>query len=181
MAQFEVPQFIDVESKIVGPLTLKQFGLIAVPSLASFFLFFVLARFLWVIVAFILVMAGVLFAFIKIGGRPLYLITIYAFQFLWKPKLYLWRRAVVQEEIAIPSPAGGLSAVSAKRNALKSAATGVYGSVTKLWQNLTTTKNPIPKREKAVPKKSISEIKEQYMVFRKVSGEREVAKRVDYR
>jgi len=88
---------------------------------------------------------------------------------------------VVQEEIAIPSPAGGLSAVSAKRNALKSAATGVYGSVTKLWQNLTTTKNPIPKREKAVPKKSISEIKEQYMVFRKVSGEREVAKRVDYR
>jgi len=176
MAQFEVPQFIDVESKIVGPLTLKQFAFIAVPGLISFFLFFILARFIWVIVSFVLIVTGILFAFIKINGRPLYLLTFYAFQFFWKPKVYLWKRAIVEQEIVVPT-----AVVNAQRNSLKDRAAGIYSSVSKLWQNLTTSKNPIPQREKSVPKKSIAEIKEQYMVFRKLTGEREVAKRVDYR
>ena len=69
MPQFEVPQFVDVESKIVGPLTLKQFGFVAVPALISFFLFFVLGTFVWIVVSAILLSAGLSFAFIKISGR----------------------------------------------------------------------------------------------------------------
>ena len=30
--QFPVPQFTDVEDKIIGPLTLKQFGIILPPA-----------------------------------------------------------------------------------------------------------------------------------------------------
>lgn len=183
MAQFEVPQFIDVESKIVGPLTLKQFAFLAVPGLIAFFLFFVLSRFIWIIVAIILAGAAISFAFIKIGGRPMYLITLYALKFFWQPKLYLWKRALIQENISIPAPVAAQKVVE-KRNALKSATSGISGSiasVSKLWQDLTTSKNPIPKREKVVPQKSISDIKEQFMVFKKISGEKEIAKRVDYR
>ena len=46
---------------------------------------------------------------------------------------------------------------------------------------MTTTKNPIPKREKILPKAMLQEVQEQYQVFRKLSGEREIAKRVDFR
>lgn len=179
MSQFQVPQFLDVESKIVGPLTLKQFAFVAIPALIAFFLFFVLNTFVWVIIAFPLVLAGVLFAFVKVGGRHFYQIVFLAIKFFWQPKNYFWKRPVVQEVLSIPS-----ATLEAKRSALSGVVSGIsggLGGLSKLWQDLTTTKNPIPKREKVVPKKSVAEIKDQYSVFRRISGEKQVARRVDYR
>ena len=175
MAQFQVPQFLDIESKIVGPLTLKQFAFIAAPVLISFFLFFTLNTIVWVIIAAILILTGAAFAFIKLNGRPLYIMTIHAVTFFWQPKTFFWKRPLVQEVVNVPTVT-----VEAKRSALQTAMQGISG-ISKLFQDLTTTKNPIPKREKVVPKKTITEIKEQYQVFRRVSGEQQVARRVDYR
>ena len=177
MAQFEVPQFIDLESKVVGPLTLKQFAFIAAPALVCFFLFFILTTFLWVLVVVVFMTAGLAFAFIKINGRPLYVLAFLSVQYFWKPKLFLWRRPVVEEVIEIPE---AREDVEVKRSAYKLAAVGI-SQVNKLWQELTTRKTPIPKREKRIPKKPVKEIKEQYQVFKKITGEREVAKRIDYR
>jgi hypothetical protein len=173
MAQFSVPQFIDIESKIVGPLTIRQFAIIAVPALLAFALFFVLNIFFWVPIAVVLVSLAVSFAFVKIGGRPLYKIAVYALKFFWQPKLYLWKPAVVTEKIVIPE-------IERKRFELKTLIPD-FSKVNKLWQDMTTTKNPIPKREKILPQNTLGEIKEQYQVFRKLSGEREIAKRVDFR
>jgi len=178
MAQFEVPQNIDLESKIVGPLTLKQFGFVAVPALISFFFFFVFSFGIWIFLTVILVGGGVSFAFIKVNGRPLYVIALLAARFFWKPKLFLWKRPVVEEVLSIPEPQR--ASVEQKRSALKSAL-GSLSSVGKLWQDLTTRKTPIPKREKIIPVRPIHEIKEQYQVFRRITGEKEVARRVDYR
>lgn len=176
MAQFEVPQFIDLESKIVGPLTLKQFAMVAAPAFVSFLLFFVLNTFLWVVLAVIFVSSGVSFAFIKVGGRPLYLVALLAVKFFWQPKLFLWKRPLVREVIEIPER----RLAEEKRNALKEVI-GSFSGVSKLWQDLTTTKNPIPKREKRLPRASTSDIEERFQVFRRMTGEKEVAKRVDYR
>ncbi len=177
MSQFEVPQFIDLESKVVGPLTLKQFAFIAAPALVCFFLFFTLTTFLWVLVVVVFMSVGLAFAFIKINGRPLYVLAFLAVQYFWKPKLFLWRRPVVEEIIEIP---GVREDVKAKRSSFKLAAVGI-SQVNKLWQELTTRKTPIPKREKRIPERRVKEIKEQYQVFKKITGEREVAKRIDYR
>ena len=178
MSQFEVPQFIELESKIVGPLTLRQFAFIAAPALVSFFLFFALNTVIWVMLTVILVVAGAAFAFIKINSRPLYALAFLSVKFFWQPKMFLWKRPIVKEAIVIPEVKR--QTVEAKRSALGIAASGLT-QVSKLWQDLTTTKNPIPKREKAIPKKSITEIQEQYQVFRRMSGEKQVARRVDYR
>ena len=178
MAQFEVPQFIELESKIVGPLTLRQFAFIAAPALISFFLFFVLNTVIWVMLLVILMVAGASFAFIKINGRPLYALALLSLKFFWQPKMFLWKRPVIKETIEIPEVKR--QTVEAKRSSLSLATAGL-SQVSKLWQDLTTTKNPIPKREKTIPKKSIAEIKEQYQVFRRMSGEKQVARRVDYR
>jgi len=176
MAQFQVPQYIDLESKIVGPLTLKQFGFIAAPALVCFFLFFVLGLGLWIIFTIILMSAGAAFAFVKVGGRPLYVIALFALSFFWKPKLFLWKRPIVEDVIEVPAR----RAIEQKRSALQSA-TAAFSSVGKLWQDLTTSKTPIPKREKTIPKRPVSEIKEQYQVFKRITGEKEVARRIDYR
>ena len=174
MAQFEVPQFIDTESKIVGPLTLKQFGFIAAPALVCFFLYFTLAFWVWLPVAVVLLGAGASFAFIKMNERPLYLLAIYAVKFFWEPKLFLWKRPVVQEVITVPTVV-----ITAQRRALEDANKN-NSNVAKLWQELATTRSPIPQREKEPPP-SLGDVREQFEVFRRVTGEKEVARRVDYR
>jgi hypothetical protein len=178
MAQFEVPQFIDLESKIVGPLTLRQFAFVAAPALISFFLFFLLNTVIWVIMFIIFMIVGAAFAFIKINSRPLYVLALLAIKFFWHPKMFLWKRPIIKETIEIPTVKP--QTIEAKRSALGLATAGL-SQVSKLWQDLTTTKNPIPKREKTIPKKSITEIREQYQVFRRMSGEKQVARRIDYR
>lgn|SRR3989344_3537591 len=92
MAQFQVPQFIETESKIVGPLTLKQFLYIAAAGLTCFLLFFVLKFFIWVILTMIIGGLGAAFAFFKYNGRPLPVILKSAFLYYWNPRLYLWQR-----------------------------------------------------------------------------------------
>ena len=175
MAQFEVPQFIETESKIVGPLTIKQFGFIAAPALVCFFLYFTLALWAWIPVAAILMGAGAAFAFIKMNGRPLYMITLYAVEFFWAPKLFLWKRPVVQEVITVPTVV-----ITARRQALGEEHKK-NSNVAKLWEELATSRNPIPHREKEAPQPKVEDVKEQFEVFRRTTGEKEVARRVDYR
>lgn len=176
MAQFEVPQFIDIESKIIGPLTIMQFMFIAVPSLISFFLFFVIKTFIWIIITILFVSSGASLAFIKINGVKFYKVVLNGIRYFWEPKLFLWRMPITQEILEIPS----VEELKRRRNALQIASSGV-SSITKLWEDIMTKKKPIPKREKRVPKAPIKEIQEQYEVFRRITGEKDVARRVDYR
>jgi len=178
MAQFEVPQNIELESKIVGPFTIRQFGFVAAPFLICFFLFFVLTFGFWIVITIILMSAGLSFSFIKIEGRPLYVIAALGLKFLWQPKLYLWQRPHVEE--VINAPVAHKTSSEGKRNVLGSAL-GSLSSVGKLWQDITTRKTPIPKREKTVPRPRVGDIKEQYQVFKRITGEKDIARRIDYR
>jgi hypothetical protein len=128
MAQFQVPQFIETESKIVGPMTLKQFLYIAAAGLLSFFLFFILKTFVWVIFTALIATIAVSFAFIKYNGRPLTTILMSALGYLWKPKLYLWQR---KEAVIMP-----------KMPEIKMPASGPVSKVKSLWLNLITKKPP---------------------------------------
>lgn len=107
MPQFQVPQFIETESKIVGPLTLKQFIYIAIAGLTSFGLFFVLKLFIWIFATLILGAIAASFAFLKFNGQPMTVMLKNAFLYYWNPRLYLWQRqertAIATPEIKIPS------------------------------------------------------------------------------
>ena len=100
MAQFQVPQFIETESKIIGPLTIRQFIYIGVAGLLSFFLFFILKIFFWAVATILLGLIAMAFAFIKYNGRPLATVLKSAFIYYWNPRLYLWKR----EEAAAQMP-----------------------------------------------------------------------------
>src|SRR3989344_1050502 len=52
MAQFQVPQFIDIEQKIIGgKLTMRQFLIVVAGSGVAFLLFFIVDFFPWLILA----------------------------------------------------------------------------------------------------------------------------------
>lgn len=90
--QFNVPQFTDIEDKVLGPLTMKQFLLFLGGGLALLFLWYLLS--LWVVIIVGIPLIGFLLAsvFVKINGRPF---TTYFFswvKFLTNPKVYIWKR-----------------------------------------------------------------------------------------
>ncbi|MBI2035356.1 MAG: PrgI family protein [Candidatus Liptonbacteria bacterium] len=92
MAQFQVPQFIEIEQKIIaGRMTLKQFILVCAGILVAFGLFFVLYFITWIILTTILAAAVLALGFLKIGGRPLLSILSAAFVYYWNPSFYLWQ------------------------------------------------------------------------------------------
>ncbi len=99
--QFQVPQFIDIEDKIVGPFSLKQFGYLAAAALLIFILFFILKTALWIIVAIPIALFAAALALVKYNGRPLPYLILSIFRHFWRPRFYLWQH----KRPAAPAPA----------------------------------------------------------------------------
>jgi len=178
--QFQVPQFIETEDKIVGPFTLKQFLFFAAAGGLCFVLFFALKFWIWIIIAMLLMVTAAAFAFIKINGQPLIKVAISALRFFTNPRLYLWQREAIVKEIILPEMKEMKEQnVVVRRESLKNFFSEMP-DVKNLWRDLTTTKNPLPKRERAVTP-AIKSSNERFELFRKLSGQKEAARRVDYR
>jgi len=91
--QFQVPQFIEVEDKIFGPLTFKQFIYMGGGAGACYIVYRVLP--LFIAGPLVLIVAGLAaaLAFFQFNGRPFILGMENAFFFLIRGKLYLWNNA----------------------------------------------------------------------------------------
>ncbi len=96
--RFQIPQFIDVEDKIFGPFTLKQFiylaggASVAVASVTFFGLFF------GILISLPIVVLALALAFYKINNRPFIYTMESAFKYITKDKLYIWRKEERKEE-----------------------------------------------------------------------------------
>src|SRR3989344_2245718 len=89
--EYQVPQFIEVEDKIVGPLTLRQFIYLA--GVAGLGVILFICRPLWLafpLIALVALASGAL-AFYKINGKPLIEILEAGFNYYIGAKLFLWR------------------------------------------------------------------------------------------
>ncbi|MFA6898484.1 MAG: PrgI family protein, partial [Candidatus Paceibacterota bacterium] len=90
--RFQTPQFIEIEDKIFGPLTLKQF----IYLLGGAGLAFIFYRFLNIFVAVPLIIAslgfGIALAFYKINNRPFAYIIEVAAKYFLRNKLYIWKK-----------------------------------------------------------------------------------------
>jgi hypothetical protein len=96
--QYPVPQFTDVEDKIFGPLTLKQFGIVGTAG-AIIFVSYSLTKDLL-----ITIFVGLLFgvpalglAFGKLNGRPLYTSIFSLIGFYFKPRMMLFHKEGYKE------------------------------------------------------------------------------------
>lgn len=102
--QFQVPQFIEVEDKIFGPLTGTQFIYVAggIGFLVVAWLMFPL--WLAVILGGPVAGLGLALAFLKINQRPFIDTLQAAFEYVVKTKLYVWQKKKVEpkpEEVLV--------------------------------------------------------------------------------
>lgn len=97
MKQFQVPQFITVEDKVIGPLTVKQSFFVLGGAILIIIGNFILVPFLfWPFAAIIGVIAGTL-AFLKINDVPLPTIVKNGFLYLMRPHVYIWKKEYAQK------------------------------------------------------------------------------------
>ncbi len=94
--RFVVPQFIEVEDKVVGPLTFKQAAYI-IGAGGFALMLFTTVGFFWAIVlgSPVYALAGAL-AFVKINNRPFSLTLFSVFNYALRKKLYLWKKEAPQ-------------------------------------------------------------------------------------
>jgi hypothetical protein len=97
--KYTVPQFIDVEDKIMGPLTTRQFVIMLVVCLiiALFYKLFDFSGFLLASIP--LFSVGVVFAFLRINGQPFHYFLLNVVQTLQRPAIRVWDKAYTDEEL----------------------------------------------------------------------------------
>jgi hypothetical protein len=90
--KFQVPQFIATETKLIGPLTLRQFLWLAGGGAIVFFLFLVLNRYLFFFFAIPIGASSAALAFVKINETPLVNYALYGLSYFLNPKQYIFKK-----------------------------------------------------------------------------------------
>lgn len=165
--QFQVPQFIEIEDKIIGPLTIRQFIYLATGAGISVMLYFAVETWVWLILSALLLGIAGAFAFVKVNGRPFYLMIFAGARFLWSPHTYVWQ----PDQPTLPKTASTM-APEASGFSLERILAG--HSLKDAWRAMQTGT--------ATKKSSVARLgSERYMIFRRPTGERRAVRRVDYR
>ncbi len=166
MATFQVPQFIDEQPKVVGFLTLPQFLYLAAAAGISFASFYVFTFILWLFITLVVATVAIALAFVKVNGQSFPAVLRSALTYYWKPRIYTWSRTLPESKI--PGVAE-LEKIEAIRQRM-----GIEEKLKSLALQITTGK--IFSR----PAEKVSKSQE-YQVVTYLTGEKKVAKRVDYK
>lgn len=89
--QYVVPQFIENESKIIGPISVRQFIILLVAAGLAFLWYEIFSFWIFAILTIAnLALAGV-FAFVKINSQSFHTFALSAIQTAKRPALSVWR------------------------------------------------------------------------------------------
>jgi hypothetical protein len=91
---FTIPQFIEMESKVVGPLTFKQFVFVAIGGTLSFVLYFSLGKTSMplALALIAIVMGGACaLAFVKVNGIDIIKVIEHYIAYSMAPRIFLWQ------------------------------------------------------------------------------------------
>lgn len=94
MQQVVVPQFLDVEDKIIGSVTVRQFIELVVGGLIEVILYRTLDFPAFVVFGLVILSLTVIVAFARINGQPFHLFLLNFIQTLRSPKLKVWQKSL---------------------------------------------------------------------------------------
>ena len=94
--QFIVPQFIDIEPKIIGQITPRQFLTIIITAVTIGVCYKLFDFALFILTAIITAAVGASLAFLKVNGRPIYYFLVNILQTFRRPKIRVWRKEFIR-------------------------------------------------------------------------------------
>ncbi|MFA6132283.1 MAG: PrgI family protein [Patescibacteria group bacterium] len=98
-SQYTVPQFIEVEDKILGPLSVRQFLTLLIGVLVDVALWKILSFIFFLITGIPIFTIVVIFAFAKVNGMPFHFFLLNLIQSIRKPKLRVWDKKLNDAEL----------------------------------------------------------------------------------
>ncbi|MEA3272289.1 MAG: PrgI family protein [Patescibacteria group bacterium] len=108
MKQFVVPQFIEVEDKIIGPITTRQFMILLATGLLVALTFRLATFTLFIFLGLTELSIGIVFAFVKINGQPFHYFVLNLLQTSLRPALRVWNKLLTRAEVTalvkVPPP-----------------------------------------------------------------------------
>lgn len=99
MQQFVVPQFIEVEDKIFGPITTRQFLILLVAGTLVFLAYRFGDLSLFIFTTVFVGGFSLVLAFVKINGQNFHYFLLNIIQTLRKPSLRVWQKEYTKEEL----------------------------------------------------------------------------------
>ncbi len=104
--QYVVPQFIDVEDKIIGPITTRQFIIFLGTAFVIFILYKLFAFIAFIIISLPVAGGAIVFAFVRINGQPFHIFFLNLLQTNRRPPVRVWFKDVNDRELmaAISAP-----------------------------------------------------------------------------
>lgn len=111
-----VPQFIDVEDKIAGPLTWKQLGWMMAMGAIVLTLLGVLGTGAGIVVSIPVVLLFLALAFYRPNGFPMTAFIGQSFMFMFRPKMAVWERPTpVMTSVKSAAPKEAVEEISPSR------------------------------------------------------------------
>lgn len=101
--KYQVPQFIEIEDKIFGPLTLKQFLYVAGGSSIAFIIWSILPKFIAVLLIIPILIFFIALAFYEHNQRPFIVTVESAIKYFLSSKLYIWKKIPRKPEAEVSS------------------------------------------------------------------------------
>jgi hypothetical protein len=98
--QFVVPQFLDVEPKIIGPITGRQFLILLAVLLLDFVVYRIFrSPFVFITLDCMITGLGLTFAFAKVNGQAFHFIVLNMIQTLRRPMIRVWDKNLTDKEL----------------------------------------------------------------------------------
>lgn len=97
--QYPIPQFIEVEDQVIGPLTIKQFLYLLAGGVFLLIAWSFADLELFIFIAVLTALVVVPLAFIKPYGRPLTHYLSSVLQFILRPKIRTWHKTTKKAHI----------------------------------------------------------------------------------
>ncbi len=119
MQQFTVPQFIDVEDKIIGPITVRQFVIILAAFLFAVACYRIFTFTAFVVIACITAAIAGVFAFYRVNGMPFHFFVLNFTQTLRRPTLRVWNHLVGKIETEFVDETAGAELVEKQQPAAR--------------------------------------------------------------
>jgi hypothetical protein len=88
--QYKVPQNIDLEDKIIGPLTLKQFIFLLVAGMLDYLIYSTFTHWSGWLLIVLITGLGLAFAFVKVQEQDFTYFLSAFISFVFSPKIFVW-------------------------------------------------------------------------------------------
>ena len=97
--KYVVPQFIDIEDKILGPITVRQFVIMLIDVFLIAFAYAGLPFYGFIPVGIIIFCIGAVVAFVKVNGQPFHFFLLNVAQTLKRHNLRVWDKTISNAQL----------------------------------------------------------------------------------